>query len=145
MSDRRYPAAVASTTRLKPSKSVAARWAKLLRSRSILALFSRSITTEYDNPNFRAAALIRIIHNARETVQKGLAYAYRDRRARKREFRALWIIRINAAARQLGLSYSVVMDRLKKANIDLDRKSLAHLAATDFEGFRRVVEATAAG
>lgn len=82
----------------------------------------------------------RLYRTARETVQKGLAYAYRDRRNRKREFRALWIIRINAAARQLGLSYSVVIDRLKKAHIDLDRKSLAHLAATDFEGFRRVVE-----
>ena len=86
----------------------------------------------------------RLYRTARETVQKGLAYAYRDRRNRKREFRALWIIRINAAARQLGLSYSTVIDRLKKANIDLDRKSLAHLAATDFEGFRRVVEAATA-
>jgi large subunit ribosomal protein L20 len=86
----------------------------------------------------------RLYRTARETVQKGLAYAYRDRRNRKREFRALWIIRINAAARQLGLSYSIVIDRLKKANIDLDRKSLAHLAATDFEGFRRVVEAATA-
>ncbi len=86
----------------------------------------------------------KLYRTARETVQKGLAYAYRDRRNRKREFRALWIIRINAAARQLGLTYSVVIDRLKKANIDLDRKSLAHLAATDFEGFRQVVEAAAA-
>ncbi len=86
----------------------------------------------------------RLYRTARETLQKGLSYAYRDRRNRKREFRALWIIRINAAARQLGLSYSVVINRLKKAQIDLDRKSLAHLAATDFEGFRRVVEAASA-
>jgi len=86
----------------------------------------------------------KLYRTARETVQKGLTYAYRDRRNRKRDFRGLWIIRINAAARQLGLSYSVVIDRLKKAHIDLDRKSLAHLAATDFEGFRRVVETAAA-
>jgi len=86
----------------------------------------------------------KLYRTARETVQKGLTYAYRDRRNRKRTFRGLWIIRINAAARQLGLSYSVVIDRLKKAHIDLDRKSLAHLAATDFEGFRRVVETAAA-
>ena len=82
-----------------------------------------------------------LYRTARETVQKGLKYAYRDRRNRKREFRALWIIRINAAARQLGLSYSVLMSRLSKAQITLDRKSLAHLAATDFDGFKRVVEA----
>ena len=86
----------------------------------------------------------RLYRTARETLQKGLRYAYRDRRNRKRDFRTLWIIRINAAARQLGLSYSIVMDRLKKAQIDLDRKSLAHLAATDIEGFRRVVEAASA-
>jgi large subunit ribosomal protein L20 len=81
-----------------------------------------------------------LYRSARETVQKGLKYAYRDRRNRKREFRALWIIRINAAARQLGLSYSVLIDRLTKARIGLDRKSLAHLAVTDFEGFKQVVE-----
>jgi large subunit ribosomal protein L20 len=86
----------------------------------------------------------KLYRTARETVQKGMTYAYRDRRNRKREFRALWIIRINAAARQLGLSYSIVIDRLKKAHIDLDRKSLAHLAATDFDGFRQVVETAAA-
>jgi len=86
----------------------------------------------------------RLYRTAREATQKGLRYAYRDRRNRKRDFRALWIIRINAASRQLGLSYSVVMDRLKKAQIDLDRKSLAHLAATDFESFRQVVEAASA-
>ncbi len=86
----------------------------------------------------------RLYRTARETVQKGMTYAYRDRRNRKREFRALWIIRINAAARSLGLTYSVVIDRLKKAGIDLDRKSLAHLAATDFEGFKQVVEAASA-
>jgi len=86
----------------------------------------------------------RLYRTARETVQKGLTYAYRDRRTRKREFRALWIIRINAAARKLGLSYSVLMGRLQKAKIELDRKSLAHLAATDFESFKRVVEAASA-
>jgi len=86
----------------------------------------------------------RLYRTARETVEKGMKYAYRDRRNRKREFRALWIVRINAAARELGYSYSSLMNRLKKAHIELDRKSLAHLAATDFEGFRRVVEAASA-
>ncbi len=86
----------------------------------------------------------KLYRTARETVEKGMRYAYRDRRNRKREFRSLWIVRINAAARQFGLSYSVLMDRLRKANITLDRKSLAHLAATDLEGFRQVVEAATA-
>lgn len=86
----------------------------------------------------------RLYRTAKETIQKGMTYAYRDRRNRKREFRGLWIIRINAAARQLGLTYSVLINRLKKAQIDLDRKSLAHLAVTDFEGFKQVVEAAAA-
>ncbi|RKX19961.1 MAG: 50S ribosomal protein L20, partial [Candidatus Zixiibacteriota bacterium] len=66
---------------------------------------------------------------------------YRDRRNRKREFRRLWIIRINAAARLYGLSYSQFFDGLKKADIKLDRKILADIAVRDSEAFRQIVEA----
>ncbi len=67
---------------------------------------------------------------ANEAVMKAGQYAYRDRRVRKREFRALWIARINAAARECGLSYSAFMNGLKKASIDLDRKVLADLLSS---------------
>ena len=70
-----------------------------------------------------------------ERVEKGLQYAYRDRRNRKREFRRLWITRINAAARQHGLTYSTMMNGLKQANVDVDRKVLAHLAMHDDTAF----------
>ena len=72
---------------------------------------------------------------ARETVQKGLAYAYRDRRNRKRDFRRLWITRINAAARQNGLTYSMFISGLKKAGVTLNRKMLADIAARDSAAF----------
>ena len=75
---------------------------------------------------------------AREAVEKGLLYAYRDRRTKKREFRRLWITRINAAARLHGLSYSKLMDGLKKQQIDLDRKTLAHLAVHDPDAFSEI-------
>jgi large subunit ribosomal protein L20 len=68
---------------------------------------------------------------ARSTVEKGLTYAYRDRKARKRDFRGLWIVRINAAARTHGVTYSRLMAGLKKAGVDLDRKVLADLAVRD--------------
>ena len=77
---------------------------------------------------------------ARESVEHGLAYAYRDRRARKRDFRRLWITRINAAARQNGLNYSQLMHGLKEAGIELDRKILADMAVRDAEGFARLAE-----
>ena len=86
----------------------------------------------------------RLYRTAKETVQKGMAYAYRDRRQRKREFRKLWIIRINAATRLYGMSYSQFICGLKKAGIELDRKVLADLAVRDSEGFRQVVEAVKA-
>jgi len=73
---------------------------------------------------------------ARETVERGLVYAYRDRKVRKREFRGLWIIRINAAARQNGLSYSQLMHGLKQGGIGVDRKMLADLAVRDPAGFQ---------
>lgn len=71
---------------------------------------------------------------------KSLWYAYRDRRNRKRDFRRLWITRINAAARQNGMSYSRLMHGLKEAGIELDRKILADMAVRDAEGFAQLVE-----
>jgi large subunit ribosomal protein L20 len=76
---------------------------------------------------------------ANETVERALAYAYRDRKVKKREFRKLWIQRINAAVRPHGLSYSAFIDRLKKTNIVLDRRVLAKLAAVDPAGFEAIV------
>jgi large subunit ribosomal protein L20 len=70
----------------------------------------------------------RLYRSARETVERALNFAYRDRKVRKREFRSLWITRINAALRPLGMSYSKFMGGLKKADITLDRKALADLA-----------------
>ncbi|HUK58313.1 MAG TPA: 50S ribosomal protein L20 [Stellaceae bacterium] len=85
------------------------------------------------------------IRIAIEKVEKGLQYAYRDRRAKKRNFRALWIQRINAGARGEGLTYSQLMNGLKRAGIALDRKVLADLAMQEPEAFRAVVaEAQAA-
>lgn len=77
---------------------------------------------------------------AREKVEKGLQYAYRDRRNRKRNFRALWIQRINAGAREHGLTYSQFMNGVNKAGIELDRKVLADMAATDPAAFKAVVD-----
>jgi len=87
----------------------------------------------------------RLYRTAKETVQKGLAYAYRDRRARKRDFRKLWIIRINAAVRLYGLNYSRFIDGLNKAGIKLDRKVLADMAVRDSEGFKKIVETVKPG
>ena len=75
---------------------------------------------------------------ATQAVMKAGQYAYRDRRRRKRDFRALWIARINAAARDFGLSYSAFMSGLKKASIDLDRKVLADLAVADRPAFEKI-------
>jgi large subunit ribosomal protein L20 len=77
---------------------------------------------------------------ANEAVMKAGQYAYRDRRQRKRQFRALWIVRINAAARELGITYSVFMNSLKKAAIEIDRKVLADLAVFDKPAFAKIVE-----
>lgn len=76
---------------------------------------------------------------ANETVMKALAYAYRDRRTRKRDMRSLWITRINAAARQQGLSYSQFMHLLHQNNVGLDRKMLADLAVREPATFERIV------
>ncbi|SEH15027.1 50S ribosomal protein L20 [Thermoleophilum album] len=77
---------------------------------------------------------------AKEALLKADRYAYRDRRNRKRDFRRLWIVRINAAARQHGLSYSIFMHGLKGAGIELDRKVLADIAVRDPEAFRHLAE-----
>lgn len=76
---------------------------------------------------------------------KSLAYAYRDRRQRKRNFRSLWIIRIGAAARQNNLSYGQLINGLKRAGLDLNRKVLADIAVRDPSGFTRLVETARAG
>ncbi len=78
--------------------------------------------------------------SAKESVQRAMAYAYRDRRNRKRDFRTLWNVRINAAVREFGMSYSQFMKNLKKAHILLNRKMLANLAASEPETFRAIVE-----
>ena len=77
---------------------------------------------------------------AKNTYEKGLTYAYRDRKAKKRSFRALWIQRINAAARQHDLSYSQLINGLKKANIEIDRKVLSDLAINDKVAFQAIAE-----
>jgi large subunit ribosomal protein L20 len=76
---------------------------------------------------------------AKNSVEKGLSHAYDGRKLKKRDFRSLWIQRINAAARLNGMSYSVFMNGLKKANIDLDRKALAEIAYHDADAFKAIV------
>ena len=81
--------------------------------------------------NFRAA---------KDAVEKGWQYSYRDRRQKKRTMRSLWIIRINAAVRQDGLSYSKFINLLKDNNIDINRKALAYMAVNDPEGFSAIIK-----
>ena len=85
----------------------------------------------------------KLFRTAADTVDRSLRYAYRDRRQRKRDFRRLWIARINAAARMNKLSYSKFMQGLKRARIDLDRKVLAELAISDPAGFAKIAELSA--
>ncbi len=82
----------------------------------------------------------KLLRTAMETVDRAHKFAYRDRKAKKRSFRSLWIVRINAAARQHNLSYSKFMNGLKKANVDMDRKVLAGLAVSDREAFARLAQ-----
>lgn len=83
----------------------------------------------------------KLFRTAADAVDKALSYAYRDRKAKKRDFRKLWIARINAASRMNGLSYSKFIHGLKLANIELDRKVLAELAISDPAAFSKVAEA----
>jgi len=85
----------------------------------------------------RRSSVFRI---AKEAVMKAGQYQYRDRRQKKREFRALWIARINAAVREVGMTYSAFMNGLKKASIDIDRKVLADLAVHDKTAFGKIAE-----
>ena len=82
---------------------------------------------------------------AKETVIRALAYAYRDRRQRKRDFRRLWIARINAAVRPYGLSYSKFMGALKKEGVELDRKTLSEMAIREPDSFKAVVDVAKSG
>ncbi len=82
----------------------------------------------------------KLYRTAREAVNRALVYAYRDRRARKRDFRRLWIARINAAARLHGLSYSHFINGLKRSDIEINRKVLAELAVSDAESFAKLAE-----
>ncbi len=85
----------------------------------------------------------RLYKSAKDSVQRALLYAYRDRKVRKREFRKLWIIRINAAVRPYGLSYSRFIHLLNEGGINLNRKVLADLAVTDPTAFQKIVESVA--
>lgn len=87
----------------------------------------------------------RVFRVAKQAVIKAAQYAYRDRRQRKREFRALWIVRVNAAARSHGMSYSAFMNGLRKSSINIDRKILADIAVHDKTAFSALVEQAKAG
>jgi large subunit ribosomal protein L20 len=82
----------------------------------------------------------RVYRVATQAVTKAGQYAYRDRKVKKRTFRSLWIVRINAAARECGMSYSRLVDGLNKANVDIDRKVLADLAVHDMAAFGQIAE-----
>ncbi len=82
----------------------------------------------------------KLFRTAQEAVDKGLQYAYKDRRLKKRDFRSIWIMRINAAVREAGLSYSKFINGLKKASILLDRKVLSDIAIQDSLGFGKLIE-----
>ena len=86
----------------------------------------------------------KLVRRAKETVERAWKYAYRDRRQRKRDFRSLWIARINAAARENGLSYSVLVHGLAKVGVTLDRKNLADLAVADPKAFAALAQAAKA-
>jgi len=102
---------------------------KLLRRKKIMKLAKGFFGAK--RKNYRTA---------KEAVEKALCYAYRDRRNKKRDFRRLWTARINAAVRSYGLNYSCFINGLKKANIQLNRKVLSNLAASEPETFGKIVE-----
>jgi large subunit ribosomal protein L20 len=81
----------------------------------------------------------KLYRQGRETVEKGLTYAYRDRKVRKRDFRRLWIVRINAAARAEGLTYALLIHGLKQAGVEVDRKMLAEMAVNEQAAFVELV------
>lgn len=85
----------------------------------------------------------RLFKTATEAVDRAMVYAFRDRKAKKRDFRKLWITRVNAAVRQYGMSYSVFMKQLKAHCVQMDRRALAELAVSDPNGFKAVVDSVA--
>jgi large subunit ribosomal protein L20 len=97
----------------------------------------RNILAQTKGYRFDRSRKERVAH---EAIRKAGQHAFRDRRAKKREFRNLWTLRVNAAARMNGISYSKLMGAMKKANIGLDRKSLAELAMNHPEAFARVIQ-----
>ena len=101
---------------------------------------ARSAARYSSRPRATTGSRSRTTRYAKEQVDHSLVYAYRDRKNRKRTFRSLWIIRINAAARQNGLSYNQLVHGLGKAGIELDRKSLADLAMNEPDAFAAVAE-----
>ena len=86
----------------------------------------------------------RTLRGAIQVLRRGMSYAYRDRRVKKRNFRRLWIVKINAAARALGMKYSLFIHKLKQQNIDLDRSVLADMAVTDPHAFSKLLESVKA-
>jgi len=106
--------------------------------RAVTAKKKRRTTLERAQGYYGAKS--RSYRAAKEQVQHSLQYAYRDRRNKKREIRRLWITRINSACRTNGMSYSVFMNGLKKAGIQLDRKVLSEMAITDPQGFAQLCE-----
>jgi len=82
----------------------------------------------------------RLYKTAKEAIERSMVYAFRDRKQKKRHYRSLWIMRINAAARMHGMSYSELIHGLKTANIDIDRKVLAEIAVSDADGFKKLAE-----
>ncbi|PCI29079.1 MAG: 50S ribosomal protein L20 [SAR324 cluster bacterium] len=82
----------------------------------------------------------RLLRTVKEAVDRARCYAYRDRKVRKRDFRSLWIVRINAAARICGMTYSALIHGLKLANVEMDRKTLANLAISDFDAFKSIAD-----
>jgi len=102
---------------------------KLLRRKKILSLAKGFFGTK--STNYRTA---------KEAVERSLSFAYRDRRTKKRDFRKLWTVRINAAVREYGMSYSVFINALDKSQITLNRKVLANLAVDEPEVFRTIVD-----
>ncbi len=102
---------------------------KVQRRKKILGLAKGFFGTK--STNYRSA---------KESVERALSYSYRDRRCRKRDFRKLWTVRINAAVREYGISYSVFINALEKSQISLNRKVLANLAVNEPEVFKTIVE-----
>ena len=116
-----------------------------------MARVKRSVQARARHKNVMAkakgyyGARSRVYRVAHQAVIKAGQYAYRDRRAKKRDFRALWIVRINAAAREFGLSYSRFINGLNKASIEIDRKVLADMAVNDLAAFGQLAEKAKAG